>query len=200
MTTEDRLGPEIGPSPEALSHYWREFWQTGAEGQRDFDVPSLQLGQDGVSAIYGTGGKIVYVPEEAEDLELLNELFPRMRIAKALAKFSLVNVSSSFGYLRVQDSISAPNLHTKEDKLRKIIFAEGAEGMTLSTYIVAARDSVLRTGHELDWINTWSRLTGTTHEGRPIFAAFRSFHLLVDSHLGAHHNMYFLGGRSQRVI
>lgn len=200
MTTEGRLGPEIGPSPEALSRYWQEFWQTGEEVQRDFDVSSLRLGQDGISAIYGTGGKIVYVPKEAEDLELLNELFPRMQIAKVLARFSFVDVSRSSGYLRIEDSISAPNLNTKEGELRKIIKSQGAEGMSLQTYIVAAWDSVLRTGHELDWVNTWTRLTGTEVSGRPVFATLRSFHLLVDSHLGAHHNMYFLGGRSQRRI
>lgn len=199
MSVEAPFSPKPIPSPIEITSYW----QTRLQDWDEVVVPVYSGTAEQTAAIHEAGDRIIYVPPQATTLEgigILDAMYPSMKIHRAVREASLVSDGSSSGYLAVESSYFAPNLNTKEDELRKILKAQGKEGMSLPAYLIAAEDSFDRTGHELDWINTWTRLLGTKKDGKPVFATFSSGVLILDWHLEPHHNMLHLGGRSQRVI
>lgn len=199
MSAEARIGPEPIPSPTEVTSYW----QTRLQDWDEVVVPVYSGTVEQTAAIHEAGDRIIYVPPQATTLEgigVLDAMYPSMRIHRAVKGASLVSDGSSSGYLAVEGSHFAPNLNTKEDALIEILKAQGREGMSLPAYLIAVADSFDRTGHELDWINTWTRLLGTQKDGRPVFATFSSGVLILDWRLEPHHHMPHLGGRSQRVI
>lgn len=199
MSAEVPYGPESVPTPREVISRWHTRWQ-------DWDevvVPPYSGTAEQTAEIHQAGERILYVPRQTttpDGMKILDGMFPRMKIRQAIKGATLITDPPSFGYLAVEGSSSAPNLNTKENELREILGAQGKEGMSLPTYLIAAKDSFDRTGHELDWLNTWTRLLGTQHDGKPVFATFRSGVLILDWRLEPHHNMPHLGGRSQRVI
>ena len=159
MSAEAHFGPEPIPTPIEITSYWQGRWQDWEE----VVVPPYSGTAEQTAEIHQAGERIIYVPPQAtapEGLRVLDGMFPKMKIHNAIKRVSLVSDDSSSGYLAVEVSHSTPNLNTKEDELRKILKAQGKEGMSLPAYLIAAEDSFDRTGHEQDWMNTWTRLLG----------------------------------------
>lgn len=190
-------------TPELVTQIWQILWQ--AVGERiELKLTTQPVDRSAleIEDVEANGNGMILVPAEVatqQTRDLLGQAYPKMASYSTKKDNPITNEGKQEGWFDIETTIDAPNLNTRENDLKKLFKSQGREGQNLTQYIVGSQFSKLTIGYYFDE-NTASRLLGSRHEGRVVFAYFpRGGRLSVDWDLQPDDRRPDIGGRSSGV-
>lgn len=197
-------------SPEAVTAFNKAFWSVprGKEGFT-FEIGKVNATEERFrKPIKDVKGNEIIpftlgIPQELkgrQGLIKLGLMFPEIGSYSVAQDTSIKDESDKTGYVKIEGVLDAPNLDTDEKQAKKHFENQGISGQRLLTYLIFSRQMKILQGQYPD-INTWSRLPGSSDDGRVVDAYCLSYgHVDVSRDLAPSDRRPLLGFRSEEVL
>lgn len=190
-------------TPEFITSVFQTVWRVRGElAGIDLSVSECPYTQEELTQLEEEGRRVGYLPDSLatqKQRHLLDTMFTGMRSHSIGKGIPVSNEIDRAGWFDYETRIDAPYRGTNEEQLRELLASQDRLGMNLNEYVVAAQDTKLFTGEYLDQNTTWSRLLGSSSQGRVVSAYFILDGLLVVDWTHPEFRDQYLGGRSVGV-